>query len=182
MRSLFRGRTHADFSAEVQAHLDLETDRLIADGMSPDAAGAAAQRAFGSVALVKERFYETSRWIWLDQLRQDVRYAWRGLRHGPAFVATAVMTLAIGLGLLTIAFTIVNAYVLRPFAVRDPDGLHQIVWHAAHSPLQRKSSVFGKHGFVGSGCTSIGPGVWPVAENRVKRRASASFAFTGNVS
>jgi predicted permease len=130
MRSLFRGRTHADFSAEVQAHLDLETDRLIADGMSPDAAGAAAQRAFGSVALVKERFYETSRWIWLDQLRQDVRYAWRGLRHSPAFVATAVMTLAIGLGLLTIAFTIVNAYVLRPFAVRDPDGLHQIVWHA----------------------------------------------------
>jgi hypothetical protein len=40
MRSLFRPRTHADFSDEVQAHLDLETDRLIADGMSPDAARA----------------------------------------------------------------------------------------------------------------------------------------------
>src|SRR5439155_21689606 len=34
------------------------------------------------------------------------------------------------LGLLTVAFTIFNAYVLRPFAIRDPDGLHQIVWHA----------------------------------------------------
>src|SRR4051794_22852781 len=70
------------------------------------------------------------RWMWLDQLAQDVRYAWRGMRAAPAFVLTTVMTLAVGIGLLTVAFTIVNAYVLRPFAVRDPDGLHQIVWHA----------------------------------------------------
>jgi predicted permease len=126
-----RRRTHDDFSAEVQAHLDLETDRLIAeDGLSPDAARAEAHRAFGSVAIVSERFYETSRWIHLDQLLQDLRYAWRGIRHSPAFVATTVGTLAVGLGLLTIAFTIVNAYVLRPFAVRDPQELHQIVWHA----------------------------------------------------
>ena len=98
--------------------------------MNPHARGRRAQRAFGNVAGVKERFYETSRWIWLDQLWQDLRYAWRGLRHSPAFVATTVLTLAVGLGLLTIAFTIVNAYVLRPFAVRDPGGLHQIVWHS----------------------------------------------------
>src|SRR4029078_10066928 len=53
-----------------------------------------------------------------------------GLRHSPAFVVTTVLTLAVGLGLLTIVFTIVNAYILRPFAVRDPGRLHQIVWHA----------------------------------------------------
>src|SRR5437762_13189344 len=97
-----RPRTHEDFSAEVQAHLDLETDRLIAEGMNPDAARAEARRAFGSVALVEERFYETSRWVPLDQLAQDLRYAWRGIRHSPAFVATTVGTLAVGLGLLTI--------------------------------------------------------------------------------
>jgi predicted permease len=125
-----RRRTHDDFSDEVQAHLDLETDRLIADGMSADAARAAAERAFGSVAIVKERFYEASRWMWLEQLLQDLRYAWRGMRHSPAFVATTVVTLAVGLGLLTVAFTIFNAYVLRPFAIRDPGSLHQIVWHA----------------------------------------------------
>ena len=55
-----RRRTHEDFSAELQAHLDLETDRLIAEGMTAGEARAGAQRAFGSVARVKERFYETS--------------------------------------------------------------------------------------------------------------------------
>jgi predicted permease len=59
---------------------------------------------------------------------QDLRYAARGLRRQPSFVATTVLTLAVGLGLATVAFTVFNAYVLRPFAVRDPAGLHQIVW------------------------------------------------------
>jgi hypothetical protein len=125
-----RTRTHEDFAAEVQAHLDLEADRLEADGLSPDEARAAAHRAFGNVTLVRERFYETSRWTWLEQLWQDVRYAARGMRRQPSFVATAVLTLALGIGLLTIAFTVFNAYVLRPFAIRDPHGLYRIVWHA----------------------------------------------------
>jgi hypothetical protein len=57
---------------------------------------------------------------WFDDLAQDLRYAWRGLRQSPAFVATTVLTLGVGLGLVTVSFTVFNAYVLRPFAVRDP--------------------------------------------------------------
>ena len=72
----------------------------------------------------------STRWIWLDQIAQDLRYAWRGLLRSPAFVATTVLTLAVGLGLVTVAFTVFNAYVLRPFAVRDPSSLHQIIWHS----------------------------------------------------
>jgi predicted permease len=125
-----RRRTREDFSSEVQAHLDLEADRLIADGASPEDARAAAHRAFGNVTGAKERFYETSRWVWLEQFAQDLRYALRGLRRSPSLVMTTVLTLAVGLGLLTIAFTIFNAYVLRPFAVRDPNSLHQIIWHS----------------------------------------------------
>ena len=86
-----RRRPHDDFSDELRSHLDLETDRLVGDGMSDDAARAAAHRAFGSVAIAKERFYESSRWMWLDQLAQDLRYAWRGMRHSPAFVVTTVV-------------------------------------------------------------------------------------------
>ena len=128
-----RRRTDDDFSDEVQAHIDLEVDRLMADGMSPEEAHAAARRAFGNATLARERFHETSRWIWLEQLAQDLRYAWRGMRHSPPFVATTVLTLAVALGLVTIAFTIFNAYVLRPYAVRDPHSLHQIIWHSRHS-------------------------------------------------
>ena len=53
-------RTDEDFAAEVQAHLDLEIARLVADGMSPADARAAAMRSFGNVAAVQERFYEAT--------------------------------------------------------------------------------------------------------------------------
>ena len=68
--------------------------------------------------------------MWLEQLAQDLRYGCRTLLHTPAFAATTILTLAIGLALTTGVFTIFNAYVLRPFAVRDPGGLYQIAWHA----------------------------------------------------
>jgi predicted permease len=65
-----------------------------------------------------------------EQLLQDVRYACRGLWRSPLFLATTVLTLGIGLGLVTVVFTIFNAYVLRPFAVRDPYSLHVIGWES----------------------------------------------------
>jgi predicted permease len=69
-------------------------------------------------------------WLWLEQFTHDLRYAWRGLRRSPAFMATTVLTLAVGLGLITVVFTIFDAYVLRPFAVRDPFSLHVLGWEA----------------------------------------------------
>ncbi len=130
MGRFWRVRTRKDFSDEVQAHLDLETDRLIADGSSPEEARQAARRAFGNVTRVKERFHEACRWTWIEQAAQDLRYAARGLSHSPAFVATSVLTLAVGLCLVTVVFTIFNAYVLRPFPIRDPFSLYQIAWRS----------------------------------------------------
>jgi predicted permease len=128
MPAFWRRRTHEDFGEEVRAHLELETERLIGEGLSPDAARRAARKAFGNVVAVTERFHEASRWFWLEQLSQDLRYAWRGMVKSPSFLATSVLTLAIGLALVTVAFTIFNAYVLRPFAVEDPASLHRIGW------------------------------------------------------
>ncbi len=126
-----RRRTTDDFSEEIHSHLAIEADRLMADGLSADDARAAAARAFGNATRARERFYEESRWAWLEQFVQDVRYAWRTITRSRAFLATTVLTLAIGTGLITVAFTVVNAYVLRPFAVRDPSTLRQLVWHSA---------------------------------------------------
>jgi macrolide transport system ATP-binding/permease protein len=72
-------------------------------------------------------------WLWLEQLINDLRYAWRGLRRSPTFTATTVLTLAVGLGLVTVVFTIFDAYVLRPFAVRDPYSLHVLGWESKDS-------------------------------------------------
>ena len=123
-------RDEEDFSREIRAHLELEADRLIDDGVRPDEARNAALRAFGNVTLARERFHEGSRWLWVEQFLQDLRYGGRTLSHSPAFAATTILTLAIGLALTTGVFTVFNAYVLRSFAVRDPAGLYQVVWHA----------------------------------------------------
>jgi hypothetical protein len=65
---------------------------------------------------------------WLESLMQDLRYAMRGFRHSPSFALTVVGTIGLALGLNTALFTIFNAYVLRPLAVRDPYSLYQFTW------------------------------------------------------
>ena len=122
---MFSRRTHDDFRDEVHSHLDLETDRLIADGMSPDDAHAEARRRFGNVAGVEERFYEASRAASLNNVWRDMRYAVRGLRRAPSFVLTTTLTLAVAIGLLTTAFAVVNGF-LRPYTIRDPGSLSQV--------------------------------------------------------
>ena len=62
----------------------------------------------------------------LLDIGQDVRFALRGFRRSPAFVATVVLTIALGLGLNTSVFTIFDAYVLRPLAIRDPGSLYEV--------------------------------------------------------
>ena len=54
---------------------------------------------------------------------QDIRFAWRLLRRNPAFTAIAIATLALGIGINTAAFTVFNAFVLRPLPIRDPEAL-----------------------------------------------------------
>src|SRR5438477_2805905 len=56
----------------------------------------------------------------------DLRFALRGFRRAPAFVATVVLTIALGLGLNTSVFTILDAYALRPLAIRDPGSLFEV--------------------------------------------------------
>jgi hypothetical protein len=59
-----RRRSQDDFDAEMQAHVELEADRLREEGMTQDDALAAARRAFGNRALAGERFYHSTRWTW----------------------------------------------------------------------------------------------------------------------
>ncbi len=75
-----RKRNASDFSAEIEAHIELETARLQEQGLSYEQARTAARRTFGNVTISRERFYESGRWLGWDHFWHDIRYGARMLR------------------------------------------------------------------------------------------------------
>jgi len=109
-----RERRPSDFNAEVEAHIALEADRLKEQGLSEEEARMGARRAFGNVTQAQERFYESGRCRWWDELCQDVRYGLRQLRRNAGFTLVAVLTLALGIGASTVMFSVIECSVLNP--------------------------------------------------------------------
>lgn len=125
---VFRRRIENDLDDEMRFHLAMQTRKNLQAGLDESSAAREAQVQFGGLEHVKEECRDARGLIWLQTLGQDLRYALRGFRRSPVFVLTVVGTIALALGLNTALFSVFNAYMLRPLAVRDPFSLFRVSW------------------------------------------------------
>jgi predicted permease len=132
IRTRFGRRTlSADVDAELAFHLEMRERQLMQSGLPPDDARREARRQFGDVTNVRdtcitydsERIDSMNRVHFLQDLRQDLAYAFRTLRRTPVVSLVVILTLASGIGANTAIFSLVNAVLLRKLDVRAPDEL-----------------------------------------------------------
>ena len=115
LRSLFHRERFAEkLDGEIQFHLDELIAENIDAGMTPEEAKFAAMRTFGNFASVKEEARETWGWMWLEQIGQDLRYGFRGLRRDVGSTIFAILIVGLGIGASSTVFSVVNALLLRP--------------------------------------------------------------------
>jgi putative ABC transport system permease protein len=124
LRSVFlRDRREADLREELQFHLERETERLEASGLPPETARLQALRLFGGPEQIKEACRDARGTRLVDDAIRDVRYALRGFRRTPLVACAIVATVALGLGLVVVAFTFLNALL---FNVDQVPNIHEM--------------------------------------------------------
>ena len=123
---------------EIRDHIERETAANIGRGMSPEDARRAALHAFGNVTRVAEETREVWSLVWLEQFWQDICYGIRVLLRNPGFTVVVVLTLALGIGMNTAVFSVVNAVLLRPIGYPHAD---RLVWLGDYDTFLKRDLV-----------------------------------------
>jgi hypothetical protein len=134
-------RSQRDFEDEIRSHLELETERLRAQGLSAADAERAARLRFGNVGVVEDRFYHGQRFASVQDSGRDLRHAWRALRRTPGFLVTSVVTLGLAIGAVTGMFAVVNSVILKSLPFPSSDRLVAIEGTAPGSDLPERFPV-----------------------------------------
>src|SRR5215831_14153169 len=138
MLDTVRHEPDLEFKAELEEHVRLLAERYRRQGMTSEAAMLAARRQFGNTTLLQEDLRAMQMIPAIESLRRDLTYAVRMLRRNPGFAATAVLTLALGIGATTTIFSVCNAVLFKPLPYAEPD---RIVMLSERMPDGKLSGV-----------------------------------------
>jgi putative ABC transport system permease protein len=124
LRALFRrGFAEAELDAELRSHIEQQAEKYVQAGMSTEEATRRARLEFGGIEQVKEECRDSWGVRFISELAQDVRYGLRQLRRNPGFTVVAVITLALGIGSVTMIFSAIYGVILNTFPYKDSDRL-----------------------------------------------------------
>jgi hypothetical protein len=141
-RALLRpNHVEHELEEELAFHVELEARKLIDEGMTPAEARQRARAHFGSTALAADRCRDERRTAVIDNTIRDVQYALRAFAKAPLPAFTIVVTVAVGLGLVAVVFTVLNALIFHVDQVSDIGEMYAVerTWPANGdaSPLTR---------------------------------------------
>ena len=121
LRNLFfTRRVDADLDQEVHSHLEMLIEEKIRAGMTPAEAQRAARIELGGVEQVKIHVRDSRTGAFFDSLVQDVRFAIRSLLRSAGLTAFVILTLALGIGMTSGTFSMVDGLIFRPYPVPHP--------------------------------------------------------------
>src|ERR1022692_3471923 len=133
--------------------------RSSGEGLANEEARRAARRDLGNVTLVQENTRAAWGWTLLEQLGQDLRYAFRTMAANQLFTLLAVVSLALGIGANTAIYSFMDAILMRSLPVADPESLVVLNWH-----VKQTGPDFVMHGMSGNSyddSSGITAGVFP---------------------
>ena len=132
-------RSHAEreLDEELRYHIERQTEQNIRLGMSPEEARYAARKAFGGVEQAKERSRDARGVRWLEEFWLDLRYGARMLVKNPGFTLVAVITLGLGIGVITTIFSAIESVILHPFSFPNQNRLVVIYERKLEAGIKR---------------------------------------------
>ena len=110
----------------MAAHLAMQTEENLRAGLPPADARRQARLKFGSAEAVRGAYHAETSLPFLEDFLHDARYALRTLRHSPAFTLVAVLGLTLAIAANVVVFGLVNAVLLHPLEVSNPQNLYQL--------------------------------------------------------
>ncbi len=120
------GRMEKELDAELRFHFETQVADKIQTGLTEAEARRATRLEFGGLAQIKQDCRESRGTLWLVSIVQDLRFGARILAKSPGFSVTAIVVLALGIGVSTLAFSLYNIAELQSLPVRDPATLVRI--------------------------------------------------------
>jgi len=140
---LRRNRVAQMLDDEIQFHLEQQIAENLAAGMTPQEARHAAMRTFGNPTLLTQQIRDTWGWLGFEHLIQDFRYAVRVLAKSPGFAAVAIFAVALGVGVNTGMFSVLNGVALKLLPVPSANQIVSID-QSFHGKFQR--NLYGESG------------------------------------